>query len=78
MRLKAYVADGGFLVVTNSEVAHIMTVPASDPNEDDLDINTLLGPMGAAFTSSNYEDGTAFVDRRACSEPGCHDAQHIR
>ena len=59
--LEAYVADGGFLVVTNSEVAHIMTVPASDPNEDDLDINALLGPMGAAFTASNYEDGSAFA-----------------
>ena len=46
-------------MVTNSEVAHIMTVPSSDPNEDDLDINALLGPMGASFTSSNYEDGTA-------------------
>ncbi len=58
--LDQYVKDGGFLVVTNSEVAHIMTVPASDPNEDDLDINALLGSMGAVFNSSNYQDGLAF------------------
>lgn len=50
--LTQYVNDGGLLVVTNSEIAHIMTVPAHDFNEDILDINQLLIPMGITFNES--------------------------
>jgi hypothetical protein len=57
--LDAYVEAGGLLVVTNSEYAHIMTGTASDPNEDDLDINTLLEPMGAVFLDDNYSSDKA-------------------
>lgn len=52
--LKAYVDAGGLLVVTNSDIGHIMTVPISDLNEDELDINALLEPYGVAFEKATY------------------------
>jgi hypothetical protein len=52
--LKAYVDAGGLLVVTNSDIGHIMTVPISDPNEDRLDINLLLESFGVAFEKATY------------------------
>ncbi len=52
--LQAYVDAGGLLIVTNSNIGHIMTVPISDPNEDELDINVLLEPYGIAFKNETY------------------------
>jgi hypothetical protein len=51
--LTQYVEDGGLLVVTNSENAHIMTIPAHDFNEDLLDINDLVEPMGITFNGAD-------------------------
>jgi hypothetical protein len=51
--LTQYINNGGLLVVTNSEIAHIMTVPAHDFNEDILDINDLLIPLGITFNESD-------------------------
>ena len=48
--LDLYVNEGGFLIVTNSNIGLAMTVPLNDPNEDALDINALLEPMGVKFS----------------------------
>ena len=47
--LDTYVAEGGFLVVTNSANSFASIRPINDENEDVLAINPLLEPMGVAF-----------------------------
>jgi hypothetical protein len=59
--LTRYVEDGGLLVVTNSEIAHIMTVPLHDFNEDILDINGLLIPLGITFNRTDENPEKAQV-----------------
>jgi hypothetical protein len=57
--LQAYVDAGGLLVVINSEYAHIMTIPISDPNEDKLDLNGFLEPLGITFGEALFSADTA-------------------
>jgi hypothetical protein len=59
--LTRYIEDGGLLVVTNSEIAHIMTVPLHDFNEDILDINGLLIPLGITFNRTDENPEKAQV-----------------
>jgi len=47
--LDTYVAEGGFLIVTNSANSFASTRPIDDENEDVLAINSLLEPMGVVF-----------------------------
>lgn len=51
--LTDYLEDGGLLVVTNSEIGQIMTMPLRDFNEDILDINELLSPLGVTFNRTD-------------------------
>jgi hypothetical protein len=57
--LTAYVENGGLLVVTNSQIGQVMTVPLGDPNEDKLDINALLESMGVRFTENGFQANQA-------------------
>jgi hypothetical protein len=57
--LESYVSEGGFLLVTNSNLSMAMTMPLQDPNEDALDINALLEPMGVRFSPGSLRGDSA-------------------
>jgi hypothetical protein len=48
--LQDYLAQGGFLVVTNSSCTYAIKRCTDDPNEDTKALNALLEPLGARFT----------------------------
>lgn len=48
--LAAYVAEGGFLVVTNSSCNYSIKRCLDDVNEDKRSLNAFLEPMGVVFT----------------------------
>lgn len=62
--IDTYVKEGGTLIVTNSNIGMAMTMPLNDPNEDALDINGLLEPMGIQFRTGSLpgESATASLD----------------
>ena len=72
--LENYVAQGGFLVVTNSNYNYVMMRRLEDSNEDARDLNTLLEPMGIRFT---YGDTGEDIVRAVTEHPLMSEAGYL-
>lgn len=72
--LTDYVANGGFLVVTNSAAGLASSRQLEDLNEDVTDLNPLLEPFGVKFSYGNLGGG---VVRMVTDHPLSTDAKYL-
>jgi hypothetical protein len=72
--LTGYLAQGGFLVVTNSAYNLASTRQVEDLNEDATDFNALLEPLGIKFSYGNLGGG---IVRLTANHPLAADAKYL-
>ncbi len=72
--LTGYLAQGGFLVVTNSASNLASTRQLEDLNEDATDFNALLEPLGIKFSYGNLGGG---IVRLTAAHPLAADAKYL-
>lgn len=75
--LDAYVAEGGFLVVTNSRCAYASKFCLDDTNEDTRVLNPLLEPMGLKYRVVGFGSSVNSIALSTTDHPLTHNAEYI-
>jgi hypothetical protein len=75
--LDSYVAQGGFLVVTNSKCGYASKFCIDDTNEDIRSLNPLLEPIGARFKVGGFGSSISHIAFSAADHPLTANAKYL-